>query len=235
MTTVASQVELSVLVPLYNEEANVVPLHELLGKALEPLGVTYELLFVNDGSDDSTAQKLHGLAAQDEHLIVLEHGGRQGKAVALETALARSTGRLLLIMDGDLQYDPTDIPILVDSLRDGGDVVSGRREHRDDPLPRRLGSKAYNSLINGLSGTRFLDHFSGIKGFRADALEQMQLQGGLMRFPLVVAARRGLAVREVVVRHQARAAGSSSYSLFRLTRLAWADLRSLLPFLLQSR
>jgi glycosyltransferase involved in cell wall biosynthesis len=235
MPTVPPQVELSVLVPLHNEEANVVPLHELLSDTLGPLELSYELLFVNDGSDDSTAKELQRLAEQDEHLVVLEHAGRRGKAVAIETALERSCGSLLLITDGDLQYDPADIPLLLESLRDGCDVVSGCRADRDDPFPRRLGSRAYNSLVNGLSGTHFSDHFSGIKGFRAEALKNMRLEGGLVRFPLVVAAHRGLVVREVSVRHQARASGASSYSLLRLTRLAWTDLRALLPFLLHSR
>jgi len=227
--------QLSVLVPMYDEQENVAPLHQLLSSTLRPLGLAYELLFVNDGSGDRTGLELQQIALEDEHTVVVEHSMRRGKAAALESALERSSGDLLLIIDGDLQYDPSDLPSLIAALQGGGDVVSGCRLERTDPLVRRLASKAYNGLVNGLAGTHFSDHFSGVKGFRAEALQQMELEGGLLRFPLVVAARCGLAVREVPVRHKAREAGASSYSLYRLSRLAWSDLKALLPFLLRSR
>jgi glycosyltransferase involved in cell wall biosynthesis len=227
--------QISVLVPLHDEQDNVALLHQILSSTLAPLDLAYELLFVNDGSQDGTGSALQQLARDDEHAVVIEHPTRRGKAAAIETALERSNGDLLLIIDGDLQYDPSDFPALLDALQGGGDVVSGCRSERNDPLVRRIASKAYNGLVNQLAGTRFSDHFSGIKGFRAEALQRMNLEGGLIRFPLVVAARSGLVVREVPVSHQAREAGASSYSLYRLSCLAWNDLTALLPFLLRSR
>jgi len=235
MNDTKQQPQISVLVPLHDERDNVAPLHQALSSTLAPLDLTYELLFVNDGSQDGTGSALQLLARDDENTVVIEHPTRRGKAAAIETALERSNGDLVLIIDGDLQYDPSDLPALLDALQGGGDVVSGCRSERNDPLVRRLTSKAYNGLVNGLAGTRFSDHFSGIKGFRADALQRMDLEGGLSRFPLVVAARSGLVVREVPVSHQAREAGDSSYSLYRLSLLAWKDLTALLPFLLRSR
>ena len=230
----SAQVQLSVIVPLYNEEANVAPLHGILSGALAPLAIGYELLFVNDGSADGTGAELERLALVDAHLIVVEHPNRRGKAVALHTALKRASGRFLLIIDGDLQYDPRDIPMLLDTLRAGADVVSGYRTDRQDPLARRLSSRAYNGLLNVLVVGSFQDHFSGIKAFRAEALDRMELDPDLIRFSLVVAKRRGLVVREVPVRHQRREAGASSYGWLALSRLAWTDLRALLPFLARS-
>jgi len=228
-------VQLSVLVPLHDEEENVAPLHQVLTSALLPLGLRYELLFVDDGSTDSTAAALDSLVARDASLTVLRHETRRGKAAAIESALAQAVGDWVLVMDGDLQYDPADIPALLDALRGGGDVVSGRRDVRLDPWGRRTASRVYNALVNGLAGTRFRDHFSGIKGFRAQALERMHFDDGMSRFPLVVAAHSGLEVREVPVKHQDRGSGSSSYSLLSLSRLAVTDLLALLPFLLRSK
>ena len=147
----------------------------------------------------------------------------------------QAAGGWVLIMDGDMQYDPADIPALLEALRAGGDVVSGRREGRLDTWARRTASRAYNSLVNGLAGTRFGDHFSGLKCFRAEALKGMELAGGMARFPLVAAAYSGLDVREVPIRHQERGSGGSSYSVLSLSRLAVTDLLALLPFLLRSK
>ena len=228
-------VQLSVLVPLHDEEDNVVPLHQVLTSALMPLELRYELLFVDDGSTDATAAALDSLAAQDKNLTVLRHESRRGKAAALDSAIAQATGGWILIMDGDLQYDPGDIPALLDALRGGGDVVSGRRDGRLDPWRRRTASRAYNALVNGLAGTRFRDHFSGLKGFRAEALARMDRADGMSRFPLVAAAYSGMEVREVPIKHKERGCGSSSYSMLSLSRLAITDLLALLPFLLRSK
>ena len=121
-------VQVSVLVPLHDEEENVGPMHQVLGAALEPLGLRYELLFVDDGSTDGTALELQRLEAEDPDLVVLRHSQCRGKAAAIESALLRAAGTWVLIIDGDMQYDPRDIPLLLDALKSGGDVVSGRRD-----------------------------------------------------------------------------------------------------------
>jgi len=227
--------QLSVLVPLHNERDNVGPLHTALSAALVPLGLRYELLFVDDGSTDGTDALLGQLDDEDPNLRVIRHDRRRGKAAALESAFACVNGAWVLVMDGDQQYDPADVPALLGALQSGGDVVSGCRDQRIDPWGRRIASRLYNALVNGLSGTRFRDHFSGIKGFRAEALQEMSLAGGLLRFPLVVAAHSGLEVREVAVRHQGRASGSSSYDVLALFLLSFSDLSVLVPYLFRSK
>jgi glycosyltransferase involved in cell wall biosynthesis len=228
-------IEVSVLVPMHDEQDNVAPLHELLSAALAPMQLRYQLLFIDDGSSDGTAVALDRLEGQDPNLLVVRHAERRGKAAALESALVHARGTWLLIMDGDLQYDPHDIPLLLEALRSGADVVSGCRDERSDPWVRRSASRVYNTLVNILAGTRFRDHFSGIKGFRAEALDSMPMGAGMRRFPLVVAAHSGLEVREVPVTHRDRGSGSSSYNLLALVALALRDLASLVPFLVRSK
>jgi len=221
-----------VVVPLHNEADNVQELHRRLNESLTPLELGHELLFVDDGSTDETASRAAGLAATDPHLILLQQSPCTGKASALDRGIRRSRGEFIVVLDGDLQFPPEDIPQLLEALEAGADVVGGNRTDRQDPPLRILGSRLHNGLINMLAGVRFEDHFTGMLAMRRSALELMELRAPLNRLPLVVAARRGLQVREVPIRHAARRAGRSAYTLFSLLGLALQDLRVLARFLL---
>lgn len=222
---------LSIVVPLHNEEDNVDELHRRLVESLSHLSFDHEFLFVDDGSTDETAARAAALATHDPRLTLLQQSPCSGKASAVDHGITKARGQLIVLLDGDLQFPPEEIPQVLEALDDGADVVGGRRTGRQDPFLRLLGSRLHNELINAIAGVRFQDHFTGMLGLRRTAIETMALRPPLNRFPLVVASRRGLQVREVPIRHAAREAGQSAYTLLSLIALALRDLKALLLFL----
>ncbi|MBJ95939.1 MAG: hypothetical protein CMP23_15865 [Rickettsiales bacterium] len=229
MTGEDSDVFLTVLVPVHNEVANLAPLYAALVESISLLGLHFELLFVDDGSSDGSAALVRELTATDERVLLLQHDRCRGKAAALATGLQRVNGELLIIIDADLQYDPRDLAVLVEGLQSGHDVVSGARAMRLDSRGRRIGSRVHNAVVNLLAGTRFEDHFSGLKGVRVASLRELDLECGRLRVLLAVAALSGLSVCEVPVRHHERSRGSSRYGWRALSVLVGSDLRALLP------
>ena len=212
------RIRLSVLVPVFNEVDNVEPLHAELDAVLRPLGLTYELIWVDDGSTDGTAAKLEAILARDpEHVRVAFLRRNCGQTAALSAALDLARGDVLVPIDGDRQNDPADIPRLLEHLESGGyDVVSGwRRDRKDKWLTRRVPSQAANRLVARISGVPLHDFGCTMKAYRRRVLEGVRLYGEMHRFIPIFAKWQGAKVTELVVNHRPRTAGRTKYGLGR--------------------
>ncbi|MCB9877168.1 MAG: glycosyltransferase family 2 protein [Planctomycetes bacterium] len=214
----------SVVVPIYNERDNIVPLHEALSFSLAGLGRSYEILLVDDGSTDGSRDVMRRLAAADPHLRVVLFRRNYGQTAAMAAGFRAARGRTIVSMDGDLQNDPADIGRLVDKLDEGYDVVCGWRRHRQDRVATRLlPSKIANFLIARVTGARIHDTGCSLKVYRGWVVRSLHLYSDMHRFLAALGAGIGARITEVPVRHHARRAGQSKYGLGRIFRVL-ADL-----------
>jgi len=209
--------DLSVLIPVFNEVENVGPLHAELDAVLRSTGLRYELIFVDDGSIDGTAAQLESIQARDpEHVRVAFLWRNCGQTAALSAALDLARGEILVPMDGDRQNDPADIPKLLRTLDQGFDVVSGWRRHRHDAfLSRKIPSRIANRLVARISGVSLHDFGCTLKAYRRRVLAGVRLYGEMHRFIPIFAAWQGARVTEQVVNHRPRTAGKTKYGLGR--------------------
>jgi glycosyltransferase involved in cell wall biosynthesis len=216
--------ELSIVVPLYNEEESVGPLVEAVRDALEGQP-SWELVLVDDGSRDSTAQVAGALAAADPRVVLLQLARNYGQTQAMQAGFDRANGRIVVSMDGDLQNDPRDIPLVVAKLEEGFDLVAGYRMRRQDKVvTRKIPSWVANRMIIWLTGVRIRDNGCSLKAYRRDLLDQLHLYSDMHRFlPALAAATANARIAEVPVRHHARRFGVSKYGLTRVAKLL-ADL-----------
>jgi len=210
--------DLSIVVPSMNEEGNIKDLYEELVKNLRPLGQTYEIVFIDDGSSDQTWQIMKSLAERDPSVIALRHRRNFGKAQGLATGFAVATGDVVITMDGDLQDDPAEISRFLEMLDDGYDLVSGWKQRRQDPLGKTLPSKLFNATVSRVSGVPLHDFNCGFKAYRSEVTQNIRLYGELHRFTPVLANAEGFRVGELPVRHHARKWGSSKYGWSRLVK-----------------
>ncbi|MGE3818203.1 MAG: glycosyltransferase family 2 protein [Isosphaeraceae bacterium] len=217
MTSESPGRDLSVLVPVYNEVDNVAPLHEELDRVLKPLGLRYELIFVDDGSTDGTEARLREIQRNDPGHVTVGFLRRNcGQTAALSAALDLSRGAVLVPMDGDRQNDPADIPKLLATLERGYDVVSGwRRDRQDRLLSRKIPSWLANRLVARISGVPLHDFGCTMKAYRRRVLEGVRLYGEMHRFIPIFASWQGANVTEQVVNHRPRTAGRTKYGLGR--------------------
>ncbi len=213
----APEMDLSVLVPVYNEVDNVGPLHDELDRVLRETGLRYELIFVDDGSTDGTAAKLAAIQDADpSHVLVAYLKRNCGQTAALSAALDLARGSILIPMDGDRQNDPADIPRLLERLDEGYDVVSGwRRDRQDTFLTRKVPSWIANRLVARISGVPLHDFGCTMKAYRRRVLEGVRLYGEMHRFIPIFASWQGARVSEMVVHHRARTSGRTKYGLGR--------------------
>ena len=212
--------ELSVVVPLYNEEPNVIGLHRELTAALHTWGRPYELILVDDGSTDGTFDRLRELHATDPRLRVIRLRRNFGQTAAFAAGFAHARGRLIATADGDLQNDPADLPAMVDLLGDDYDIVCGWRRHRKDAwMTRRLPSRLANWLISRTTGVHLHDYGCSLKVFRGDVVRSMRLYGEMHRFMPAIASEQGVRIAEMAVNHRPRRAGQSKYGLSRTIRV----------------
>jgi glycosyltransferase involved in cell wall biosynthesis len=209
--------DLSVLIPVHNEHANVTPLHAELTAVLGSTGLAYELIFVDDGSTDGTPARLAEVQDSDpEHVRIALLRRNFGQTAALSAALDLARGEVLVPIDGDLQNDPADIPRLLERLDQGFDVVSGwRRDRKDTLLTRKVPSWIANWLIARMSGVELHDFGCTLKAYRRRVLEGVRLYGEMHRFIPIFATWQGARVAEIVVNHRPRTAGKSKYGLGR--------------------
>jgi glycosyltransferase involved in cell wall biosynthesis len=219
--------ELSLVVPVYDEEGNVAPLHAELTSVARQLDVPYEILFVNDGSRDGTLARLEAIRASDTHARIVDLDGNFGEAAALSAGFAEARGRLVVTLDGDGQNDPADIPTLLAQLDPGADVVSGRRHQRKEAYwSRVLPSRIANWLIARLSGVPVHDCGCGLKAYRREVTAGVQLPRGMNRFLPAILGVPAARVREVWVGDRTRGSGRSHYGLSR-TFVVFRDLLAL--------
>jgi glycosyltransferase involved in cell wall biosynthesis len=212
--------DLSIVIPLYNEEENVEPLCRQLRAALEGTGREYEIIIVDDGSTDGSFDVLKRLHEGDECLKVIRFRRNFGQTAAFAAGFDRSQGEVVITMDADLQNDPADIPLLLEKIEEGYDVVSGWRLHRQDPfLTRRFPSMIANWLISQVTRVHLHDYGCSLKAYRREVVKNVQLYGELHRFIPAIANWMGVSVAEVPVRHYARRFGKSKYGLSRTARV----------------
>ena len=210
---------LSVVIPLYNEEENIQLLHERLRKALDPLNQEYEILFVDDGSTDRTLSLLEKIQADDKRVIVLSLRRNFGQTAAFAAGFDFARGDVVVTMDGDLQNDPTDIPKLLEMIKDN-DLVSGWRKQRKDPFfTRRLPSIIANWLISKVTGVKLHDYGCSLKAYRREVIKNLKLYGEMHRFIPAVASWYGVRVAEVETVHHPRLHGKSKYGISRTIKV----------------
>jgi glycosyltransferase involved in cell wall biosynthesis len=213
-------IHLSVIIPIKDERDNLRPLHDRLRQALEPLGLVYEIIMVDDGSTDGSLPILEGLAALDPRLKVVGLRRNFGQTPALQAGIDWSSGEILVTMDGDLQNDPADIPILLDKLAEGYDAVLGLRANRQDHwLVRKIPSLLGNWFIRKATGVPIRDMGCTLRAMRRDLAEALPLYGELHRFVPVLAQQYGGRLAQVPVRHHPRTAGKTKYNLTRTVRV----------------
>ena len=215
-----SNVALSIVVPIYNEEESLPFLVNQLLEVLQPMEETFELVLVNDGSSDNSAEVIRKLSFEIPELVGVLLRKNYGQTAAMAAGFDISSGDIVITLDGDLQNDPADIPLLVNKIRDGFDLVSGWRFRRQDAaISRKLPSKIANRLIGKVTGVRLNDYGCSLKAYRKEVLRDMRLYGELHRFLPVLANIEGARITEVKVNHRARQFGSSKYGIDRTFRV----------------
>lgn len=214
--------EISVFLPVFNEEPNLRPLHEKLNQALAQLGRTAEIIYVDDGSSDGSLNVLREIAGHDERVRVIALRRNYGQTPAMAAGIHAAKGQVLIPMDADLQNDPADIARLLDKLDEGYDVVSGWRKNRQDPLvTRKIPSQMANWVISKIGGVPLHDYGCSLKAYRRESLEDVQLYGEMHRFIPIYASWSGARVAEIPVEHHARTMGKSKYGLSRTFKVVF--------------
>ena len=212
--------DISVVVPLYNEEDNVQLLYEEIKGVLDTMAEQAEIVFVDDGSRDNTLAKLEAIQAGDDHVRVVSLRRNFGQTAAMTAGFDHARGGIIITMDGDLQNDPHDIPQLVAKLNEGYDVVTGWRHDRQDAfLSRRLPSQLANRLISWVTGVGLHDYGCTLKAFRREVIDNINLYGEMHRFIPAIASGMGISFTEVKVNHRARRFGTSKYGISRTIRV----------------
>ncbi|HLN98116.1 MAG TPA: glycosyltransferase family 2 protein [Pyrinomonadaceae bacterium] len=214
--------EISVFLPVYNEEPNLRPLHAKLDEALKALGRTAEVIYVDDGSTDDSLGVLRELARLDDRVRVVALRRNYGQTAAMAAGIDAASGEVLIPMDADMQNDPADIVRLLDKLDEGYDVVSGWRKNRQDKMvTRKIPSMIANRLISWIGEVPLHDYGCSLKAYRRESLEDVKLYGEMHRFIPIYAAWAGARVTEIPVTHHARTMGKSKYGLSRTVKVVF--------------
>ncbi|MGB5932195.1 MAG: glycosyltransferase family 2 protein [Anaerolineae bacterium] len=214
------EVRLSVIIPLFNEEENIEPLYLRLKEVLEGLEIDYEMVIIDDGSTDTGFAILKRLHKADHLLKVVRLRRNFGQTAAFAAGFDHARGQIIVTMDADLQNDPGDIPLLLEKIEEGYDVVSGWRVKRRDPfLTRRLPSMVANFLISEVTGVRLHDYGCSLKAYRRQVVKNVHLYGELHRFIPAIASWMGISIAEVPVAHYPRRFGKSKYGLSRTIKV----------------
>lgn len=212
--------DLSVVVPLYNEEESVRPLYGAIVAGVAPLGVSFEIVFVDDGSRDGTARIADEIARADPRVCLVKFRRNYGQTPAMAAGIAEARGEIIVTMDGDLQNDPADIGELLARIEEGNDIVVGWRYDRQDKLwTRKVPSRIANALIAKVTGVAIRDNGCSLKAYRACLIKQIPLYSEMHRFIPAMASIAGPRIAEIRVRHHARRFGSSKYGLSRVYKV----------------
>ncbi|MEJ7555582.1 MAG: glycosyltransferase family 2 protein [Aquificaceae bacterium] len=215
-----SNTHISIVIPAYNEEDNIPILYEKLKGVLERLGREYEIIFVDDGSVDRTWERLKEIAEKDQRVKLIRFRKNYGQTAAMYAGFQHATGEVIITLDADLQNDPEDIPMLLQKLEEGYDIVSGWRRDRKDPfLSRRLPSMIANWIISKVTGVELHDYGCTLKAYRADIIKRLELYGDMHRFLPALTKRFGAKITEIPVRHHPRLYGKSKYGIGRTIRV----------------
>jgi glycosyltransferase involved in cell wall biosynthesis len=218
--TNTNPVELSVVVPLFNEEQNAPVLYEMITRVLHHLGVEYEIIFVDDGSLDKTFAVVAALTQKDTRLRVIKFRRNYGQTPAMQAGIDHSRGDIIVTMDGDLQNDPEDIPRFIETLSEDYDIVVGWRHKRQDKLiTRKIPSKIANWVIGKVTGVPIKDNGCSLKAYRARVIKSVSLYSEMHRFIPALTSITGARIAEIKVKHHARRFGVSKYGLSRIYKV----------------
>ncbi len=212
--------EVSVVIPVYNEAENIIAMYRQVTDVMEEFGRSYEILFVDDGSNDGGRDMLKSLAEQDSRMKLVFFRRNYGQTAAMHAGLQLATGDAIVTLDGDLQNEPADIPMMIEKMDEGFDLVHGWRKNRQDKwLSRKLPSKLANWLIS--KTTKFPIHDLGctLKAIRREIAQELELYGEMHRFIPILAHQRGARCVEVITRHHPRRFGTSKYGISRTFRV----------------
>jgi len=210
---------LSIVVPLYNEEESVEKLLASLLEVVKQFDFSYEIIFVDDGSQDNTWSIIEQLKKRTPELKAIKFRRNYGQTSAMVAGFDHATGKMIVTMDGDLQNDPSDIPLLLAKIREGYDIVSGWRKNRKDHILRILPSKVANAIISFTTGVRLHDYGCSLKAYRAECIKSLHAYGEMHRFFPALASMTGARVTEMVVNHRPREFGISKYGFDRILKV----------------
>lgn len=221
----------SIVVPIYNEEESVLRFYEELKLELKKLDNNYEIIFVDDGSTDSTLEILKKLHKKDKKIKIFSFRKNNGKSEALACGFSQAVGKYIITLDADLQDKPSEIKKILTQLDSGIEVSCGWRKNRKDSLKKNLSSKFFNVLANIFWGIKLHDYNCGLKGYTSEAAKSLKLYGGFHRFIPLLAFQLGFKVDEVAVIHEKRKYGKSKYGFSKL----WKDLPDIFTMIFLSR
>jgi glycosyltransferase involved in cell wall biosynthesis len=212
--------DVSFVIPVYNEEDNLAELHRQITQAIDRLGRLTEVVFVDDGSTDGSFEKLRNIQAADSRVRVIRLRRNFGQTAALSAGFDHARGDIIVTLDADLQNDPDDVPILLEKIDEGFDIVSGWRQKRKDKfVSRRLPSKIANWIISWITHVKLHDYGCTLKAFRSEIVKNIKLYGEMHRFIPAIASTMGVTVAEVPVNHRPRTRGKSKYTITRTVRV----------------
>ena len=212
--------ELSIVVPLYNEEDSLRPLYAAITHAVAPLGISFEIVFVDDGSRDATVHIADEIARSDPRVCLVKFRRNYGQTPAMAAGIAQASGDVIVTMDGDLQNDPADIGALLRKIDEGYDIVVGWRFDRQDKLvSRKIPSRIANKLIAKVTGVPIKDNGCSLKAYRASLIKKIPLYSEMHRFIPAMASIAGPKIAEIKVQHHARQFGQSKYGLSRIYKV----------------
>ena len=224
--------KISIILPVYNEEENLDEMNAEIKGVVENMDVEYEIIYIDDGSTDRSFEILSALREENQNIKIIQFRRNFGQTAGLAAGFDYASGDVIITMDSDRQNDPNDIPMLLEKINEGYDLVSGWRFDRQDALlSRRLPSKIANGLISKITGVKLHDYGCSLKAFRKDVVENLELYGEMHRFIPAIASWMGVRIAEVKVNHRARVAGTSKYGISRTFRVV-LDLVTV-KFLLQ--
>ncbi len=245
--------DLSVVVPLYFEEESVELLHQSITNAISPLKIKYEIIFVDDGSKDNTFMVAEKIAQRDINFKIIKFRKNYGQTPAMAAGINHALGNIIITMDGDLQNDPADIPLFLQKIEEGYDIVVGWRHKRQDKLiTRKIPSKIANWIIGKITGVPIKDNGCSLKAYKRSIIQKIPLYSEMHRFIPAMTSIAGTTIAEIKVRHHARQFGESKYGLSRVYKvlidlltikmlisfasrpLYWFTLIALIPFFLGS-
>jgi len=213
-------VKLSIVIPAYNEEQNIKLLYDELKGVMEKMTCHYELIFIDDGSNDNTLNVLKALQEKDQTLVVVSFRRNFGQTAAMSAGFDYASGDVIVTMDGDLQNDPRDIPRLIEKIEEGFDVVTGWRHDRKDAfINRKLPSIIANNIISWTTGVNLHDYGCTLKAFKKEVIKNIRLYGEMHRFIPAIASGMGISFTEIKVNHRPRKYGTSKYGISRTIRV----------------
>jgi len=207
--------KISLIIPLFNEDESVIPLSHEIRKALSKIDVDYEVFLVDDGSTDSSLQKLKEISRTDKRFKFISFRKNYGKSAALHVGFQQATGEAVITMDADLQDDPHEIPNLLAKLEEGYDLCSGWKKRRQDPIIKKLSSRFFNFVTRIISGIRIHDFNCGLKAYRKAVVESIKVYGELHRYMPVLAKWQGYKITEIPVQHHPRRYGKTKFGMSR--------------------